>query len=174
MIKSAGKCGFGPTYWRILNGRLHFLCSETDLAMMLQISSNLICAPKAYFHLNFVILDAEMHHLIIWYWRHWYVINLIESVATDFPATKIVAVLVYDWVLYDFSSVIFSSKVNIINYSLLSRSNRPDVFCKKGVLRNFAACNFIKKETLAQVFSCQFCKISKNTFSYRTPLDECF
>ena len=25
-------------------------------------------------------------------------------------------------------------------------------------------CNFIKKETLAQVFSCGFCKISKNTF----------
>ena len=32
------------------------------------------------------------------------------------------------------------------------------------------ACNFIKKETLAQVFSWEFCKISKNTFSYRTPL----
>ena len=27
------------------------------------------------------------------------------------------------------------------------------------------ACNFIKKETLAQVFSCEFCEISKNTFS---------
>ena len=27
-----------------------------------------------------------------------------------------------------------------------------------------SACNFIKKETLAQVFSCEFCKISKNTF----------
>ena len=26
------------------------------------------------------------------------------------------------------------------------------------------ACNFITKETLAQVFSCEFCKISKNTF----------
>ena len=26
------------------------------------------------------------------------------------------------------------------------------------------ACNFIKKETLAQVFSCEFCKISKNFF----------
>ena len=25
-------------------------------------------------------------------------------------------------------------------------------------------CNFIKKETLAQVFSFEFCKISKNTF----------
>ena len=31
------------------------------------------------------------------------------------------------------------------------------------------ACNFIKKETLAQVFFCEFCEISKNTFSYRTP-----
>ena len=30
-------------------------------------------------------------------------------------------------------------------------------------------CNFIKKETLEQVFSCEFCKISKNTFSNRTP-----
>ena len=26
------------------------------------------------------------------------------------------------------------------------------------------ACNFVKKETLAQVFSCEFCKISKNKF----------
>ena len=26
------------------------------------------------------------------------------------------------------------------------------------------ACNFIKKETLAQAFSCEFCEISKNTF----------
>ena len=59
------------------------------------------------------------------------------------------------------------------------RSSHPDVFCKKGVLINFAkftgkyqvaACSFIKKETLAQVFSCEFCKISKNTFSIRTPL----
>ena len=32
------------------------------------------------------------------------------------------------------------------------------------------ACNFIKKETLAQVFSCEFYEISKNTFFYRTPL----
>ena len=33
------------------------------------------------------------------------------------------------------------------------------------------AYNFIKKETLAQLFSCEFCKISKNTFFYRTPLE---
>ena len=69
------------------------------------------------------------------------------------------------------------------------RRSRLEVFYKKGVLRNFAkftrkhlrqslfliklqaeACNFIKKETLTQVFSCKFCKISKTTFSYRTAL----
>ena len=65
------------------------------------------------------------------------------------------------------------------------RSSHQEVFCEKGVLRNFAkftgkhlcqslffnkaALNFIKKETLAQVFSCEFCEISKNAFSYRTP-----
>ena len=32
------------------------------------------------------------------------------------------------------------------------------------------ACNFIKKETLAQVFSCKFREISKNTFFHKTPL----
>ena len=31
------------------------------------------------------------------------------------------------------------------------------------------AWNFINKETLAQVFSCEFYEMSKNTFSYRTP-----
>ena len=35
---------------------------------------------------------------------------------------------------------------------------------------SFEACNFIKKETLAQVFSCEFCEIYKNTFYYRTLL----
>ena len=28
--------------------------------------------------------------------------------------------------------------------------------------------SLFKKETLAQVFSCEFCEISRNTFSYRT------
>ena len=64
-----------------------------------------------------------------------------------------------------------------------SRSSWPEVFCRKVVLRNFSkftgkhmcqrlffnkvvglACNFIKKETLVQVFSCEFWEISKNTF----------
>ena len=37
------------------------------------------------------------------------------------------------------------------------------------LLLSCLACNFIKKETLARVFSCEFYEISKNKFSYRTP-----
>ena len=82
------------------------------------------------------------------------------------------------------------------------RSSLQEVFCKKGVLKNFAtstekhpchslffnkvacliplentrkslvfwffrcykASNFIKKEILSQVFSCEFCKMFQNTF----------
>ena len=33
-----------------------------------------------------------------------------------------------------------------------------------------SGCNFIEKETLAHVFSCEFCEVSENTFYYRTPL----
>ena len=32
-----------------------------------------------------------------------------------------------------------------------------------------SALNFIKKETPIQVFSCEYYKISKNNFFYRTP-----
>ena len=35
--------------------------------------------------------------------------------------------------------------------------------------KSLKTCNFIKKETLAHVFSCEFCKISKNNFLYGTP-----
>ena len=38
----------------------------------------------------------------------------------------------------------------------------------------FLAGNFIKKETPAKMFFCEFCKIFKKIFSFdRTPLDDC-
>ena len=66
----------------------------------------------------------------------------------------------------------------------MCRSSRLDVFCKKGVLRNFAnfigkhlcqsfliklqaqTCNFIKKETPARVYT----NIYTNIYFHRTPL----
>ena len=49
-----------------------------------------------------------------------------------------------------------------MSLSTVAKSSRPDVFCKKGVLRNFAKFTgkhlyqslFFNKEPLAQVFSC--------------------
>ena len=43
---------------------------------------------------------------------------------------------------------------------------------RQSLFFNKVAGNFIKKETLAQVFSCKFCE--KNTFLYRTPLVAAF
>ena len=63
------------------------------------------------------------------------------------------------------------------------------MFCKKGALRNFAKftgknlgqglffnkvaglrpTTLFEKESLAQLFSCEFCEIFKNTFFYGTP-----
>ena len=56
------------------------------------------------------------------------------------------------------------------------KSSHPRCSVRKDALRNFTkftgkhlwqslACNFIKKETLAQVFPCEFYEISKSTFS---------
>ena len=42
------------------------------------------------------------------------------------------------------------------------------------LLLRVEACNFIKKETLAQVFSCKFCEIFKNTIFYGTTPGDCF
>ena len=73
-------------------------------------------------------------------------------------------------------------------FQMVLRWNEMLLNYRSSVLRNFAkfagkhlcqslflitsqadAYNFIKRETLAQVFSCEFCEISKNTFSCRTP-----
>ena len=45
----------------------------------------------------------------------------------------------------------------------------PESLFKKVAGLRSEACNFIKKETLTQVFSGELCEISKNTFFYRTP-----
>ena len=77
------------------------------------------------------------------------------------------------------SSVLFINPA----FNIMFRSSRTEEFCKKGVLWNFAkftgkntcAKVFFNKvagprpETLAHVFSCEFCEISKNTLFYKAP-----
>ena len=72
---------------------------------------------------------------------------------------------------------------------ITEKQSRPKVFCKEGVLINFVkftgkhlcqsfffnkvagwGLQIYLKGTLAHVFSCEFCEIYKNTFSYRKPL----
>ena len=87
-------------------------------------------------------------------------------------------------VLFKLSCVINRKKQckSINMFFRTCRSSCPEMFCKKGVLKHFAKftgkhlcqnlflivaalrhATFLKKETLAQVFSCEFCEILKNT-----------
>ena len=87
-----------------------------------------------------------------------------------------------------FRRITFFIKIQIFWHRIFSifQKQPPEVFCKKGVLKNFAkftgkqlcqiltfnkvagprsqTCNFIKRETLAQVFSVNFVKLLKAPF----------
>ena len=64
-----------------------------------------------------------------------------------------------------------SSKTVKCRFTLKCQKQLPEVFCKKRCSEKFRKIHrkthvpepFFKKETLEQVFSCEFCKISKNT-----------
>ena len=83
----------------------------------------------------------------------------------------------------------FNMYLHLIEKDSSVRSSRPEELYKKGVLRNFAKftgkqlCRSfflnkvadlrpatLLKRTVAQVFSCEFCEIYKNTFFHKTPL----
>ena len=80
-----------------------------------------------------------------------------------------------------FSRLIHYMRRSVRLYAFIQNTfpiQKQDIFYKKRVLRNFAkfrrkhpvpeACNFVKKETLSQVFSWAFCEIYKNTFLQHT------
>ena len=81
----------------------------------------------------------------------------------------------YQWMIALFTRELL--RVTVYYYYVTYASEAVVTRCsvKKGVLRSFAKFTgkhfyqslFFKKETLAQVFSCEFCEISKNTFPYR-------
>ena len=96
------------------------------------------------------------------------------------------------WIKYKNSdlSILTLSRIDITQH----RSSRTEVFSIKGVLKIFAKFTgkylfqsllinkdagirpetLLKKETLAQVFSCEFCEISKNIFFSQNTSSGCF
>ena len=64
-----------------------------------------------------------------------------------------------------------------LNIVIYFRSSRPEMFWKKGILRDFAKftgkhlCQglFLDKDILTQMFFVEFCEIYKNIFLHRTP-----
>ena len=83
-----------------------------------------------------------------------------------------------------FKNTCFVEDLQTAGFETPGGSTRPEVFleisensqgntCARAsflIKLQAGACKFIKKETLAQVSSCEFCKISKSTFFCRTPL----
>ena len=68
---------------------------------------------------------------------------------------------------------ILVARDSAIDFSVAGKSKNLS-FIKANRLSQPKACNFIEKETLALVLSCEFCRISKNTFFYETPLGDYF
>ena len=58
--------------------------------------------------------------------------------------------------------------LRLSNYMPLNNKWNTGAVARRCSVKKPEACNFIKKETLAEVFSCQFCEITKNNLSYRT------
>ena len=105
--------------------------------------------------MHFIIFTSALNVINIfhkWLALKAFVINEVSNI------TKIASFFVFLYEIYFLlSHFYFKCKQERTFYYKRFRRSRPQ------------ACNFIKKETLALVFSCELCEISKNTFSYRTP-----
>ena len=69
-----------------------------------------------------------------------------------------------DWVL-NRSFTLYKILYTLTHFSPVLHFIQKPVIC---FAVQASVCNFIKKETLEQVFSCEFCEISKNTFLQNT------
>ena len=54
-------------------------------------------------------------------------------------------------------------------FSEISQNSQENTCPRVSFIITLQASNFIKKQILTKVFSCEFCTFSKNIFSYRTP-----
>ena len=113
-------------------------------------------------------------------------VYLLHIFRTSFTRSTTWWLLLHTYAQAEFCQLKYPIRVSITSQTGQTqiRSSRPEVFCKKGAFKNFSkftgenlclslffnkaacrkTCNFIKKEALKQVFSCEFCETFKITF----------
>ena len=88
---------------------------------------------------------------------------MLEPLFNKFAGLTPISKNIYQWLLLYCTP---TTCLSILLYIQHLQKQPPEAFCKKRCsLKFWKACNFLKKETLAQVFSCEFCKTPKNMFS---------
>ena len=117
-------------------------------------------------------------------WHRCFLVNFTKLLRTPFFIEHLWWLLLKTTIKerFHWSSVVSPTSASDFLTNFKYRSSPPEVFCKKCVLKYFTKLTgkhlrqslFIKKETLAQVFYCEVCKIFKNTYFYRTPLVAAF
>ena len=169
--------------WDILNGKLRFLCSAR-----FDIGSSLSMFWVWLWRKSLYILSPKGKRS----WWKWQVdqVNGIWNCKSKFNLPKAIG----EKIKHIFQDPSKNRHRIPMKYSTLLPIEAVVRRCsvKKYVLKNFTkftgthlcqslflnkasglrpqVCNFIKKELLAQVFSCEFCKMFKNTYFCRTPL----
>ena len=107
------------------------------------------------------------------HWRSLKVCNIAKITCLNY-----VSMSIFPWSYCSFKLQILrlfrarSSKTVECRFTLKGQKQPPKLFCKKCVLRNFSEftgkslCQilFFNKETVAQVFSCEFSEVSNNAF----------
>ena len=87
-------------------------------------------------------------------------------VKNDFHLDNLKSTKVFKSTIEKFSECLFIMKRKL---TLCYHTWQSEAVARSCSVKKAEACNFIKKETVAQVFSCEFNEISTNIFSYRTP-----
>ena len=148
-------------------------CKFCKFLLLIQVAVNL--APTAHF--IYIYIFSKSNHVLPLLFTASYKANNHYMSKLDVESCFFVFILDFLPVIYVLQNYYYKKKRCVCSFC---RNCSPELFCKKGVLRNVAKfkrkhlcqtlllINFIKKEALAQVFSCENCKISQNTFSYRT------
>ena len=82
--------------------------------------------------------------------------------------TKITKVIYSPKLIHDTEAVVLRCFVKKV-FLKISQNLQENTCARVSFLIKLQVCNFIKKETLIKVFSCEFCEILRTHF-YRTPL----